>query len=261
LAFAFKATAVPLHGWAPDVYAGSPPAVAAYLAVVSKTAGIAGILLLVRALAPAVDAWGLALTIAAVGSLLLGGLLALRQDEALRLLGWSSVVQAGFLLAPVAALWWEPERLDSAVSATLAYLVTYTAMSLAVFAVVGWLSHGGDVTRDRVAGLAGRSPLAAGVLAVGLVCLAGLPPAMLGLFAKVRVIAEPVGVGSAVLAAALAIGVLLGAAVYLRWLLPLIAPATDDRRFADRPALLVGGVAAVVVVVGSVLPDLVLGLL
>jgi NADH-quinone oxidoreductase subunit N len=261
LAFAFKATAVPLHGWAPDAYAGATPAVAGYLAVVSKTAGIAGILLLVRALAPTVDAWGLALTVAAVASLFVGALLALRQTDALRLLGWSSVMQAGFLLAPVAALLWEPERFADAAAASLAYLVTYAAMTMALVAVVAWLWHGGPVTLDRISGLFARSRVAAVVLAIALVCLAGLPPAMLGLFAKVRVIAEPVGVGAVVLAVALAFGVLVGAAVYLRWLVPLLRPAGETRSFADRPALAVGVVAAAVVVVGSAAPNLILGLL
>jgi NADH-quinone oxidoreductase subunit N len=170
-------------------------------------------------------------------------------------------MQAGFLLAPVAALLWEPERYDDAAAASLAYLATYAAMTLALVGVIGWLWHGGPVTLDRIAGLFSRSRVAAVVLAIALVCLAGLPPAMLGLFAKVRVIAEPVGVGAVVLAVALAFGVLVGAAVYLRWLVPLLRPAEEARSFTDRPALAVGVVAAAVVVVGSVAPNLILGLL
>jgi NADH-quinone oxidoreductase subunit N len=92
-----------------------------------------------------------------------------------------------------------------------------------------------------------------------LVSLAGLPPAMLGLFAKVRVIAEPVGAGSVVLAVLLALAVLVGVAAYLRWLVPALQ-AGSGRVSVPIGVSAAGVIAAVVLVVGSVAPEWVLGL-
>ena len=256
----FKTAAVPLHGWAPDVYSGAPLPVTAFLAVVSKTAGIAAVLLLARTFLPLADVWAVALGVAAGATLALGVLAALRQDVAGRFLGWSSVAQAGFLLAPLGAVAGEPDRFDSAESAVLAYLVTYAAMTVAVFAAV--LAAAGTrsvLRRSDLVGLITRAPVATGVLAVGLVSLAGLPPAMLGLFAKVRVIAEPVGAGSVVLAVLLALAVLVGVAAYLRWLIPALQ-AGSGRVSVPIGVSAAGVIAAVVLVVGSVAPEWVLGL-
>ena len=101
--FGFKVAAVPFHFWAPDTYQGAPLPVAAYLSVGSKTAGFVGLLTICySAFSGARDIWGPALWILAVLSMTLGNLTALRQNNVVRLLGYSSVAHAGFILAPFA---------------------------------------------------------------------------------------------------------------------------------------------------------------
>src|SRR5439155_9632443 len=98
----FKIAAVPFHWWAPDVYQGAPVPVSAYLATVSKTGGVAGLLLVtVGAFGAFRPEWGWALTVLAIASMTLGNLVALRQRQAVRLLAWSSVAHAGYLLVPL----------------------------------------------------------------------------------------------------------------------------------------------------------------
>ncbi len=102
--FAFKVSAVPFHFWAPDTYEGAPIAVAAFLSVVSKAAGFAGlVLILIVGFRPYTDVWGPILAVLAALTMTVGNLVALRQHRAVRLLAWSSIAQAGYMLAPLGA--------------------------------------------------------------------------------------------------------------------------------------------------------------
>lgn len=198
--FAFKVAAVPFHFWAPDVYQGSPLPVAAFLSVVSKAAGFAGLLIVVALGLPAyAHVWGPVIAVVAAVTMTLGNLLALRQRTAIRLLAWSSVAQSGYMLAPLAV---GANRLPEAVAATTAYVALYAVMNLGAFAVVigfrrrtaGPRSPSWD-TLDDYRGLARRSPAVAAALAFFLICLAGLPPGVMGLFAKVVVFRATVAGG------------------------------------------------------------------
>ena len=101
---AFKVAAVPFHMWVPDTYTGAPVAVAAYLSVVSKAAGFAGLMLVLgRGLPGLVDVWAPGLAVLAALTMTVGNVLALRQQHAVRLLAWSSVAQAGYILVPFGA--------------------------------------------------------------------------------------------------------------------------------------------------------------
>ena len=100
--FAFKISAVPFHVWVPDTYVGAPVPIAAYLSVVSKAAGFAGMILVVAlGFGPYADVWAPTLAVLAAASMTVGNLVALRQRHAVRLLAWSSVAQAGFILVPL----------------------------------------------------------------------------------------------------------------------------------------------------------------
>lgn len=225
--FAFKVAAVPFHAWAPETYAGAPVPVAAYLSVVSKAGGFAGLLLLLTfGFAPYAEVWAPLLAGLAAVTMTVGNLVALRQTDAVRVLAWSSIAQSGFILAPLAA---GAGNLLSARSATLAYLLAYAVMNLAAFTVVAVVGR----YRPRLAvrdfrGLARTEPLTAAALAFALACLAGLPPGLLGLFAKVAVFGPPIEVGSIWLAVIMAVNVAIGLAYYLPWAASLWARPDVD---------------------------------
>ncbi|MGH3355837.1 MAG: NADH-quinone oxidoreductase subunit N, partial [Nocardioidaceae bacterium] len=172
---AFKVAAVPFHAWVPDVYVGSPVPVAAYLSVVSKAAGLVGLLLVLdRGFSAYASVWQPLLAVAAAATMTLGNVLALRQKHAVRLLAWSSVGQSGFMLAPLAVL---GEVGDDAVRASMSYLLIYAVVNLGAFSVVAAMARHRPVGRiSDYQGLIRREPWAGVCLAFALLCLAGLPP-------------------------------------------------------------------------------------
>ncbi|MEU7989096.1 NADH-quinone oxidoreductase subunit N [Streptosporangium canum] len=218
--FGFKVAAVPFHAWAGDVYQGAPIPVAALLSVISKAAGFAGlILILVAALRGQIAVWAPLVAIIAALTMTVGNLLALRQRHAVRLLAWSSVAQSGYILAPLGV------RDDEAASASIAYLVFYAAMNLGAFAVVMLVSRrGARGGLDDYRGLAFRNPAAGLALAFFLICLAGLPPGLAGLFAKVVVFRELVDGGGAWLALVMAANTVVGLYYYVAWAARIFTP-------------------------------------
>ena len=221
--FAFKVAAVPFHFWAPDTYVGAPVPVAAYLSVVSKAAGFVGLaLLLTVGFAPYADVWAPAVAVLAALTMTVGNLVALRQRQAVRLLAWSSIAQSGYMLVPLGAA--GKGDLDGVLPATVAYVLAYAVMNLGAFAVVTL------VGRRRPAnlladyrGLGRTEPFIAFALAFALACLAGLPPGLLGLFAKVVVFQAPVEQGTGWLAVVMAVNVVVGLYYYLAWAASLYA--------------------------------------
>ncbi|GAA3110571.1 NADH-quinone oxidoreductase subunit N [Streptosporangium carneum] len=218
--FAFKIAAVPFHAWAGDVYQGAPVPVAALLSVISKAAGFAGvILILAGALGGQAGTWVPLVAIIAALTMTVGNLLALRQRHAVRLLAWSSVAQSGYILAPLGV------HDDEATSASIAYLVFYAAMNLGAFAVVMLVSRSRPRNElDDYRGLAFRNPVAGVALVFFLVCLAGLPPGLAGMFAKIVVFRELVGGGGAWLAAVMAVNTVIGLYYYVAWAVRILTP-------------------------------------
>ncbi|MFI0484203.1 NADH-quinone oxidoreductase subunit N [Actinomadura sp. 9N215] len=226
--FAFKVAAVPFHFWAPDVYQGSPLPVAAFLSVVSKAAGFAGLAIVLALGLPAyAHVWGPVIAVLAALTMTIGNLVALRQRTAIRLLAWSSVAQSGYMLAPLSV---GDDRLPEAVAATTAYVALYAVMNLGAFAVViGFRRRNAPLTPswdtlDDYRGLARRSPAVATALAFFLICLAGLPPGVMGLFAKVVVFRATVAGGVTWLAVVMAINTVIGLYYYLVWAVRLFTP-------------------------------------
>jgi NADH-quinone oxidoreductase subunit N len=205
--FGFKISAVPFHFWAPDTYEGAPTPVTAYLSVNSKAAGfVAMLIVMYQALPDASDIWAPALWLLAALSMTIGNLSALRQTNIVRLLAYSSVAQAGFMLVPFAAAAVVGADLEEAFGATLIYLVIYAIMNLGAFAVV---IAGARRTRSGEiadwAGLAKVDPGLGVLVGVFFFSLAGIPP-LAGWFAKFEMfrsvmIADPATVSLAVIAA------------------------------------------------------------
>ncbi len=217
--FAFKVAAVPFHFWAPDVYVGAPVPVAAYLSVVSKAAGFVGLaLLLTKGFGPYADVWAPVLAVLAALTMTVGNLVALRQRHAVRLLAWSSVAQSGYMLVPLGSAGRGQTSVDAVLRATVAYVLAYAVMNLGAFAVVTLVGRHRPANRLLDYRALGRTePLTAFALAFFLACLAGLPPGLLGLFAKVVVFQAPVTQGVGWLAVVMAVNVVIGLFYYLGW--------------------------------------------
>ncbi|MCN9241365.1 NADH-quinone oxidoreductase subunit N [Streptomyces sp. RY43-2] len=264
--FAFKTAAVPFHFWVPDTYVGAPLPVAAYLSVVGKAVGFSGLILVtVVALPSYSDVWGPALAALAALTMTVGNVGALRQQatraySAVRLLAWSSVGQAGYLLVPIAAAAYSADA-HKAIGSTVAYALMYGAVNLGAFAVAALV--GRTRARNRISdyrGLYAASPLAALLLAFFLFCLAGLPPGVIGLFAKVTVFSVAVDAGLGWLAVVMAVNVVIALVYYLQWTALLFRAPEGEPAEHRVPAPLTAalGVTAVLGVALSVAPQVVL---
>ncbi|MEU8650913.1 NADH-quinone oxidoreductase subunit N [Streptomyces sp. NPDC048737] len=234
IGFAFKTAAVPFHFWVPDTYVGAPLPIAAYLSVVGKAVGFSGLILVTVVAFPSyADVWGPALAVLAALTMTVGNVGALRQQatraySAVRLLAWSSVGQAGYLLVPIAAAAYSDDP-EHAVGSTVAYALMYAAVNLGAFAVAALVgrTHAANRVTDYQ-GLYARNPLSALVLAFFLLCLAGLPPGIIGLFAKVTVFSAAVDAGLGWLAVVMAANVVIALYYYLRWTALLFRAPEDE---------------------------------
>jgi NADH-quinone oxidoreductase subunit N len=248
IGLSFKVAAVPLHAWAPPTYDGAPLPIAAYLSTASKLGGVTALLAVVGgALGPWSGTAGLVLAVLATLTMSVGNLVALRQRRMVRLLAWSSVAQAGYIIAPLGALALvdEPRRqvVDFALGATLAYAVFYVLLELGAFGAVVALrgpADGGEIVEYR--GVMRRAPWIAGAMGLALAGLAGLPPGLAGLFAKVVVVRSLLEGGAGWLAIVVALNAVVGLAYYVRVAATLfsategVGPAEQAARTPGEPA-------------------------
>ena len=215
----FKLSLVPFHAWTPQAYATADLGTATFLATASKLAAAAALFVPVRALSGAGGSEALLpLAVVAGASMLLGNVVALRQTDATRLLAWSTIAQAGWVVLPLTA------ATEDGVRASAAYVLVYATATVVAFAAVGRV---GATTLDAFRGLLRRDPVAGGGLVLALLVLAGLPPGLIGLVAKVVALRPVVDARSWLLVGVAVAAVVLGIAVYLRWLALLVG--RDDR--------------------------------
>jgi NADH-quinone oxidoreductase subunit N len=171
--FGYKISAAPFHFWTPDVYEGAPVAVTAFLSVASKAAGFAGFIRfsqMIFATSPNVD-WQIVLAILATITMTLGNLSAIWQTNAKRLLAYSSIAHAGYMLMGMVVM------NEIGISAILVYMFMYAFMNLGAFAVVMFISNKiGSEELEDYNGLGYRMPVLCGMMVIFLVSLAGLPP-------------------------------------------------------------------------------------
>lgn len=171
--FCFKIALVPFHAWAPDVYEGAPTAVTAFMMIGPKAAGFAALMrILVQAL-PALgpEYWTIILWVSSILSMTLGNVVALRQNNIKRMLAYSSIAHAGYILIGLVS------NSNAGFAAVLFYLVSYSVMNLGALTIVLTLSGKGDskVTVNDFAGLGKRNPVLASALTLFLISLAGIP--------------------------------------------------------------------------------------
>ncbi|MEO8544105.1 MAG: NADH-quinone oxidoreductase subunit NuoN [Burkholderiaceae bacterium] len=220
---AFKLGAVPFHMWIPDVYHGAPTAVTLLVAGAPKLAAFAiFIRLLVEGMLPLALDWQQMLAVLAVGSLLVGNLAAIVQTNIKRMLAYSTISQMGFVLLGMMSGVINGNSISSAdaYGSAMFYVITYVLTTLVTFGIVMLLSRKGFESEDIAdfAGLNQRSPLYAGVMAISMFSLAGIPP-MVGFYAKLAVLQALIssGQGSDVALAVFAVMMsLVGAFYYLR---------------------------------------------
>jgi NADH-quinone oxidoreductase subunit N len=247
--FFFKVAAVPFHTWAPDVYEGAPTTVTGFMAAGVKVAAFAAVL---RTLyvgfgsmglpTPTAPGWTGAVTVVAALTMIGGNLLAVAQRSVKRMLAYSSIAHAGYLLVGVVA-GADPAARPGAVQAMMFYLAGYTATALGAFAIVAALERrDGPVSDDdsRYDGLAQRQPAFALAMAIFMLSLAGIPPTF-GFWGKLYVFQAAMQANLTGLAVLGVVTSIAGLYYYLRVVVVMyMRPATDGAEFPQMPAMGLG---------------------
>ncbi len=255
IGFGFKVSAVPFHTWAPDTYEGAPTPLTAFLAVASKAAGfVALVSVVIYAFPGRADVVEPFIWVLSALTMTIGNLIAMRQTNIVRMLAYSGIAQAGYMLAPLAVFGDRPAQAQSAI---VTYLVIYAAMNLGAFAVVIALARKtGSGEISSYGGTFNYAPGLTAAMTAFLFSLAGIPPVG-GWFAKFEIFriltdgGEPWGIALAVIAA---VNSVLAAFYYLSiakqmWFMP--APDGDDSPVVIPPTLQAALVITLIVTIVS----------
>ena len=229
IGFLFKVSAVPFHMWTPDVYQGAPTTLTGYMSTASKAAAFASlILVLFYALEglPEEERWGLVLAVVALVTMVLGNILALAQDNVKRMLAYSSIAHAGYILVGLAA------GTNDGYAGALYYLLVYVLMNIGAFGVMALLEWDGKEGRlqtiDSLAGIGFRKPVLGVTMGVFMFSLTGFPP-FGGFFGKVAVFAPAIDAGLTWLAIIGVLASVLSAYYYLRVLFVFWMRAPEEQ--------------------------------
>jgi NADH-quinone oxidoreductase subunit N len=259
--FAFKVSAVPFQFWAPDTYEGAPVPVAAFLATASKAAGFAGLLQLMFVAFPnQYEFWTPVFAALSIATMTIGNLVALQQQQVVRLLAYSSIAQAGYMLLPFALVGPDPVVNEHAFSAAVTYILIYAIMTLGAFAVVIAMSRESrGLLISDFAGLGRRAPVIAIAMTVFMVSLAGIPPTA-GFWAKFLVFGVAIEAGG--IGTALAIVMLVNSVISLVYYLAVprqmlfVEPEHDRPLASPRLVTIVTVVATAAVLVVGLWPEI-----
>ena len=257
--FGFKLALVPFHAWAPDVYQGSPTPVTAFLSVVPKGVVLIALARAVASLTPTAISprWVTLLATVAVGSQVLGNLVAIAQRDLKRMLAYSGIAHMGYALVGLVAFGFD------GLTGVLVYLAAYTFMNIAAFAVVSAFSENEDEPHliNDLAGQGWQRPFLSFALALSMLSLAGIPPTV-GFVAKFLVFRAAVNGGMAWLAVVGVINSLVSVFFYVRVIYYLYMKPLPQRApsYSEPLAVrLVAGACALAIVLLGMLPAWVLG--
>lgn len=255
---AFKVAAVPFHMWVPDVYEGSPTTVSGFMSTGGKAAAFSGFLLVFGpAVVAAVPALREVLAVIAAASMIAGNIVAIAQTSVKRMLAYSSIAHAGYILVGVVA------GNAAGNNGVLFYLMSYAMMNVGAFGVLGLLEDQAehDISLDGLAGLSRRSPWLAGFMALFMFSLAGIPP-FAGFFGKYYVFAGAIEAGYTWLAIAGVVMSAVSAYFYLRIVVLMYFKELPAGERAAVPATgtIALALAALALLVFGLFPSTLLGL-
>jgi NADH-quinone oxidoreductase subunit N len=240
IGLSFKIAAAPFHMWVPDVYEGAPTTVTAFMSTAGKAAAFAALLLIFSpALLEGVPAVREVLAVVAALSMVLGNVLALAQASVKRMLAYSSIAHAGYMLTGVVA------GSDAGATGVLFYLVAYTVMNAGAFGILSMVEsrEGTKLSFDDYAGFSERWPVLAALMALFMFSLTGIPP-FAGFFGKYTVFAAAVGAGYTWLAILGVLMSVISAYYYLRLVVLMYFRTPEE---AAAPVATPLGLAALVV--------------
>jgi len=248
---AFKAAVVPFHSWAPDVYAGAPTPIVAFMAIGTKVGAFAALVRIFLEAIPLFDPmWSQAVAILAYATLIFANLVALRQKEMRRFFAYSGISHAGFLLLPLAGT-------EGSISSLLFYLVVYASATFGAFAVLAFVDHKSEgITLRDLTALFYRNPYLASLLTLCLLTLAGIPPTA-GFFAKFYLFKVALDAGYLGLVIVGLLVTVLSAFYYLR-IIALMANHQEHHEkdvHSSKSAAFVGIVATVAIIAISLYPE------
>lgn len=215
IGLAFKMALVPFHNWTPDVYQGAPTNVTAFMAAASKTAAVAALIRLVQGLPILNEFWLPVLFWIAILSMVIGNVVALLQNDVKRVMGYSSIANAGYILVGVISHIANPDKVG--LEGALFYLAAYAATTLGTFAIISLTAKTGtDGSRfDDLNGMWRRAPFAVGMLILFVASLVGIPP-LGGFMGKFLLFQQAWEANQMQLAVVLAVGSIISVAYYLR---------------------------------------------
>lgn len=257
--FGYKISMVPFHMWTPDVYEGSPTPVSAYMSTATKAAGFAALLRVVQlALPNLIDTWQMPLAVLAALTMVIGNVAAVAQNNIKRMLAYSAIAHAGFILCALVAI-----DIPGAVQSFLYYILAYSLTNLGAFAVVIALEQAGEERFDiaDLAGMGWRQPLLGATMAIFMLSLAGVPP-LAGFFAKWLVFQSAYQAGFWWLALIGLLSSVISAFYYLRIIVNMYMRERTEpvRSFTTSPMLVGVAFAALLVIVQGFLTSPVLSL-
>lgn len=255
IGFAFKISAVPFHMWAPDVYTGAPTPIAAFMTVAPKAAAFGGLIRFVLvAAAPAAEQWTLFFSILAVVTMTYGNLVALVQENVKRMLAYSAIAHAGYMLIGLVTM--TPEG----IKAITVYMLIYAFMNIGAFTVISVLKNKSMIDDERIesfAGLSKKNPLVAFAMLLFMFSLAGIPP-LAGFIGKFYIFIAAIKAELYWLAIVGVLNSALGCYYYLRVTVFMYFRESEyDTELSLSPtSFIVTFVAAVLVVMGGFFPSI-----
>ncbi len=252
IGFGYKIAIVPFHMWTPDVYEGSPTPITAYMSTATKVAGFVALLRVLQIAFPdLLPAWQMVLALIAALTMVVGNIAAVVQNNIKRMLAYSSIAHAGFILCALVAL-----NQPGAVQSLLYYLVVYTIMNMGAFAVVIAIEQAGEERFDiaDLAGIGWREPVLGAAMAIFMFSLAGIPP-LAGFFAKLLVFVAAYQAGFWWLVLIGLLASVISAFYYLRVIVYMYMRERPEpvRSFATSPLLIGVTFAAVLIIIQAVL--------
>lgn len=261
--FGFKISSVPFQMWVPDVYQGAPTPVTAYLSVASKAAGFAVILrVFYLALGAAAVDWSILFAVLAVASMTLGNLVAMVQTDLKRLLAYSTIAHAGYILVGLAAASSRSGGVLGGPQGVLFYLAGYAFTNLGAFFVIMAIAHRtNSYTIEGLAGMSKRGPVLAALLALCLISLTGVPPTV-GFWAKIYLFNSAIQAHLLWLAIVGVVNSVVSAYYYFRVIRTMFldVPITQERIGSPASLMLTIGITTGGVLFFGILPGVLLDL-